>query len=339
MLSHYTVYTGGIFNEICKDKTFYKFLNDNLIHYDFEYALGLNTDIIKFNPIRECSEGGLYFCEESEAYRFWESCGTKVAIVKIPDDALVYIEQYKFKADKIILTDIMDFDEAPDKLWISIFDEEKDINVFKYIRNQTPDMCNIVVNGFGENLQYVNNQTEELCTLAIKQDGLNLDYVDDKFITDELCTSAVQNNGLALQYVPSKLKTHEICSLAIRQKGWAIEFVEKQTEELCRLAILSDNKPSAFMHIKTRYQTEELCKLAVQMDGLNLDYVKNQTPEICTLVVQQNGLALQYVKNQTLDICTLALKQNSNALMYINLFPNLKYLIIMIAIFLYFAFW
>lgn len=68
--------SGSIFNKIYKDTRFYKVLNDNLIHHNFEYKVGLNIDT-----------GGFNFCEEVNIRMHMWHHGRKFAHVTIPDDA------------------------------------------------------------------------------------------------------------------------------------------------------------------------------------------------------------------------------------------------------------
>lgn len=48
-----------MFNKLYKETKFYKFLNDDLTHHNFQYKIGLNIDIKPFNPTYLCSNGGL----------------------------------------------------------------------------------------------------------------------------------------------------------------------------------------------------------------------------------------------------------------------------------------
>lgn len=86
---------------------FYTVLSDDLCHNGFRYKLGLNTDINKFNPSGSCTQGGLYFTNIQNLLKFM-SYGSKIGIVTVPDDAKVYVENDKFKADKIILTKLIE---------------------------------------------------------------------------------------------------------------------------------------------------------------------------------------------------------------------------------------
>ena len=82
--------------------TFYKFLNKELNHYGFQYDMGLNVDTETFNPTGECRPGGIYFSSIQHLLRYY-SHGSVIGIIEVPDDAKVYIEAKKFKADMIII--------------------------------------------------------------------------------------------------------------------------------------------------------------------------------------------------------------------------------------------
>jgi hypothetical protein len=101
---------------------------------------------------------------------------------------------------------------------------------------------------------------------------------------------------------------------AVKQNGHFLEYIEKQTPELCRLAIQQDSVCIAYV----KEQTPELCLEAVKDDGYNLKYVKEQTPEICMSAVKQEPLSLRFVNVQTPDVCIAAIKRNVEA------FKNVK---------------
>lgn len=207
-----SILTGSKFNEIYKGLKFYKFLNDELNHRGFRYGLGLNVDSIPFNPTNQCSAGGLYFCKDSDCHLHCMCYGNKLALVRIPDDAKVYVEYCKFKADKLIIDDITDFHNVSDDFWINIL--QKNGHALKHIKIQTEKLCKSAVQQNGLALQYVKDQTIEICKLAIQQDGRALQYVNKEFQI-ELCKLAVYEYGLALHYI--KEPTGEIRILVTRQ--------------------------------------------------------------------------------------------------------------------------
>ena len=161
--------TGTLFNKLNGDTKIYKVLDDNLCHNNVQYKIGLNI----FNPSGECQSSGLNFYEEAFLFENINH-GEKIAIVEILDDAIVYVENNKFKADKIFISNIIllkDFDKFTD-----------------------PVFCKLAVQKHGLALQYVLEQTKELCTIAIQQNSLALQYVLKQ--TEELCTLARQRKAV-----------------------------------------------------------------------------------------------------------------------------------------------
>src|SRR5579872_6169715 len=100
------IFTGSQFNKIFKGVKFVKLTNANEIHNSYQFKDGLNIDNIPFKPIGECEPGGIYFIIDSEIKKwiyYSQQVMTHVRIVNIPNSAKVYVEDGKFKADKLIL--------------------------------------------------------------------------------------------------------------------------------------------------------------------------------------------------------------------------------------------
>ncbi len=93
--------SGVDFNQKYNNVEFYKILNEKENHNDFQYKDGLNIDTNEFNT-KECSAGGLYFCEKQYISLYIEY-GIYIRKVSIPNDAKINEEYNKFKADKIVL--------------------------------------------------------------------------------------------------------------------------------------------------------------------------------------------------------------------------------------------
>src|SRR5665647_3648403 len=103
---HHKVLTGRQFNYVFGRYTFVKLTNHREVHNNFGFQTGLNKDYRKFKSRGECSEGGIYFCNINELYKWLDYNGEVMhycRLVTIPDDARVYIESGKFKTDKLIL--------------------------------------------------------------------------------------------------------------------------------------------------------------------------------------------------------------------------------------------
>ena len=288
-----TEYSGTEFNSYHKPKNT-KFLYDNLEHNRFKYRLGLNIDTVQFNTANECSSGGLYFCEESKCHLYFNNYGKKVAFIEIPDDARICVEKDKFKADRLTIKKIREFDNMGDNFWVKIL----------------PHNFNA--------LQYIKKQNKEICTLAVKQNGFALRYVDKSLdlLTEKLCVLAVKQNCFAichLKDIPDSLTESnmlDICLLAVNKNGLALRCVNQ--------------------NLYSELNLLKICIAAVTQNGLALQYVnRNLLTEsdllaICTLAVKQNGLALEYVNNQnssslpTKELCILAVNQNNKAFKFVN---------------------
>jgi len=192
------VYSGEEFNERIKNKKLVKLTTESEIHNNFQFSTGLNIDPIPFNPKKECLPGGFYFCDYDK-FNLYLEYGNKrcvnMRIVTIPDDATVYVELFKYKADKFILS--------------------QPIKIFEHRSNEFEDneLCLELIRQTDSALKYIKYQTEELCLVAVKKNGFALRFVNIQ--TNEICLEAVKENGLALEYVENQ--TEEICSVAIKQ--------------------------------------------------------------------------------------------------------------------------
>jgi len=90
---------------------FYKILNEDLLHNNFQYVEGENIDP---EFISSCSSEGLYFTDLDDIYNFL-LCGKKICKVIIDDDSIVYVrdhwdddlgdsnERRNYKANKITI--------------------------------------------------------------------------------------------------------------------------------------------------------------------------------------------------------------------------------------------
>jgi hypothetical protein len=98
-------YTGAQVNAINTDPLV-KLTNESENHNGFVFATGENCDTMPFRPYGSCSAGGLYFCKKNEVHKWLQYNFTQMHYIRsvtLPDDARVYIEENKMKADKFIL--------------------------------------------------------------------------------------------------------------------------------------------------------------------------------------------------------------------------------------------
>ena len=80
----------------------WKCTNDDECHNGLQYHDGLIIDPLPWNPHGSCSPGGIYYADDEHILKFL-GAHSWVREVTIPDDAKVYAEDSKFKADRVIL--------------------------------------------------------------------------------------------------------------------------------------------------------------------------------------------------------------------------------------------
>lgn len=198
---------GSVFNQNYKNNTFYVFLDKDQQYNSIQYKMGLNICM-------SSTDSQFIFYGDKHHYPF--SIYTqfkrvvKFAYIEIPDDANVFIYDgyIGFVSNKLVITEIIDFDQIPDDVWISI---SKGYNNIQHV------------------LQNIRNQTVELCKLAIEQNIYALRSVKKELFTSEeyseICLFAVKKNGKALRYIHENDVTKEICVQAVKQNEKAIKYV------------------------------------------------------------------------------------------------------------------
>ena len=313
-----TIVFGKEFNEKYKDGKFYLPLHNDLTidHSKHKYQLGENIDASAFGyvPVFQALAPGIRFYEETMLYDGARTIDLtkygKLAFVKISDDAKVCDNKYWFETDKLIVVEIIDFNDMSNEFWLKI--AEKDYKGLQYVKKPTNEICFSAIQKNYSALQYIKEQTDKMCIFAVQKNYNALQYVKEQ--TNEICIEAVKNNGCALQYVEKHLKTKEMCIEAVKNNGRALQHVEKhlQTEEMCFNAVAWCGKNLNYVDD----QTEEICMTAIKRDSNNLQYIRDQTDEECLISVRDNGFTLRFVKKQTPEIVTEALKRHKNAKKY-----------------------
>ena len=267
------LYFGEQFNKACKNHKLYKFLNNDLTCDNFQYKLGPNINPLPFNHDDENAAysraENIHFCRDVECYADWKNYGKKLALIEIPEDAVVNVKYfarsktYSFKTNKIEITEILDFSDVPDEFWIKLL--RHDGTALEYVKKQTKEICEIAVKN-GAALRYVRDQfkTEELCASAVKYNSFELKYVDEQYQSEELCMIAVSSQGSALEYVKEQYKTDKICETAVQRchhDGETLRFVTNQTEKICTLAVWHNSY--AIKYVKDEFKEKVLCEMAL----------------------------------------------------------------------------
>ncbi len=106
------IITGRQLNELLDGMPLLKFMNDNDTHYSMQYVTCHNLDILTFKGSGECSKGGLYVIMLTQFDMFYDHYGNYVRKVIIDPNALVYVENNKFKCDNIFLKERVEKDLA-----------------------------------------------------------------------------------------------------------------------------------------------------------------------------------------------------------------------------------
>lgn len=230
------IFSGVEFNEEYAGKKFVKLTNFKENHHGFQYVDGLNIDTQRFNPNIECF-GGIYFCEEKEICRWLEiPMGPLVykRQVIIPPDAIVCVEENKFKTNKIILGQrnkiseeifLQAIENPPFLLPISLRHIPEKIKTEKFYIE--------LVKRNGLYLGMIpkkHRKNENIYMTAIKQNGEAINFISESLRTKPLFLIAIKNNGLALAYIPKKLRTYDICAAAIRNNPHAQIYVPGRNE-------------------------------------------------------------------------------------------------------------
>ena len=174
---------------------YYRLTNEDETHHGLTYRDGLNEDPIAFNPEGQCRPGGMYFFSKEQLPNFHRFCFfiKYVRKVTFPDDARIYSEEGKYKANKFILG-------PRKKFYLDDF--------------FSLEICLAAVKESGDALWCVKQQTPEICLAAVQQNGLALEYVREQ--TPEICLAAVKENGYALEYVKDQTREIRLAAERVR---------------------------------------------------------------------------------------------------------------------------
>jgi hypothetical protein len=217
-----------------KHKRLVKVLYPTLKHYNFQYQEGLNIDHLPFNPSSQCSPGGLYFCEFNDV-ALYISYDFLIADVTLPDDARVYKEAFKYKADKIILSNIRPVQELTE--WqdpsFQLAIVKKDVDAIKYITQPSHEVQLAAVKQYGHAIKYITNPSNELQLAAVKQYGAAIRWITNP--SHEVQLAAVKQNGYAIQFITNPSK--EVQLAAVKQYGDAIKWIKHPSHEVQLAAV------------------------------------------------------------------------------------------------------
>jgi hypothetical protein len=209
--------TGEQFNDKYRDHKFVKLTNKSEYHNDFQFQTGLNIDHIPFNPVGKCSAGGIYFTDINK-YLLWltYSCQPMhwTRDVIIPNDAQVYVENNKFKCDRIILGVRQPINWSDGKICKQAVRQKP--SALRWVTDQTNEICKSAIKRNGYALRYVINQTNDICILAVKANGYALQYVKNQ--TDDIYAH-LQFDEMDVRYNTSKIRQMIYANLQLIEIG------------------------------------------------------------------------------------------------------------------------
>lgn len=234
--------SGKQINDTSYNEIFHKCLNDTMNHNHYVYNIGLNTDTVDFNPHGKCSGGGLYVTNRQNIHKFLHY-GPMIGNIIIPDDARCYLEEDRFKCDKLIL----EFTE-----------QIKEHDIFRYMTNDI-DYCIQMVKTNSCLIKYIDKHILEnnviICIEAVKKCGFSIQYIDDDILRNNIniCFEAVKSVGNSIKYIDKQILSNnvQICVEAVKQNGEAIQYVSND--------ILFDNI--------------DICVEAIKQNKLNMSYI------------------------------------------------------------------
>jgi len=195
-------------------KHWVKVLREDLTHYGFTFTLNeVNTDPVPWYPGGSCEAGGFYFTTPEHLPKYL-NFGDRIATVTLPEDTPLYADPNgdKWKAPRIILTDIFEFKDHP-----LFLDPQFVVQAVYY-----------------DSSMIKNAQREHLLNPNFLKDCIDSNpYVisflpSEHMMTDELYLLAVRKNGLVLRHIPVGRRTMEICFAAINKEPRAWSYVPSE---------------------------------------------------------------------------------------------------------------
>jgi hypothetical protein len=306
--------SGKEFNEIFKDRIFCKFLNNNLRNRHFQYvekSLNINTD--KFLPSGKCLGGGLYFFDFIYFEEYSYDYGNRISIVTIPNDARVYIEEKKIKADKIYLSETYKVD-----------------NIFNYLewleknkKNEICDMNKIIQEITALNIDLLNFVDEKYKTykfylyLATKYYRYNIFCcIPKKYLTYKFYKNVVKEIPQHIFNIPKRFKKRPLWVLSLRQSFCHIRNIPTKYLDynfyIDSIKLSEDS--SSLSYVPDKYRDLNMCLISIKSNSHNYVYVSDvlKTQENLIKFVKNNPYTIDHIeeKYKTYELCLLLVKND-----------------------------
>lgn len=329
---------GTDFNNIMGDITLIKLLNKN-----HRYINGINT----------CEK---ILCHQKYmTHHYIKNRQLKLcayAIIKIPSNAYVTINDHSFTTDRAIF-DIHSIDELD-----ILYDKEyceKMVNcngkmikyikcqtypicysalisnklLFKYIIDQSTNtnksiigvssheyekLCLDLVMTFDDGLKLIKNQTKNIILSAIEIFPESIIYIDSKLISYELYLDIVNKNGLALQYIPPNYRTNELLMCALMNNCKAIKYIDTITDEMKDYIII--NSPSCIKYLNNL--SEDQCNKLLDVNPYYAKFINNPPNSIKNRMIAIKPEYAVLFDNATEEELIAAVQKNENIFLRIE---------------------
>jgi len=293
------------------DGKYYRFLAKAMIHHGYQWREGLNEDVHPFNTNRECGQGGLYFCEESEINQ-WHTYGELVADVTLPADAKVCHYYYKSKANKVIISNIRSVwelgREIPEFMHMLLnsnrqvpdgymapelqraFNEKKFMKrrirriddesqkLFEDLLEKNPEFWRTVFHSFPLYYLRCQNKTQEMANyLSYKSGyGVSLNDIPAEHRTPEVIAACIEADSSNYRYAPQDEK--QSWELVHRSSRF-IEYVLEPTREMIDYVV--DTEPTNIRGVSVEFVTEDdFLKCVPKLDKWDANGMARRMPRL-----------------------------------------------------------
>jgi hypothetical protein len=273
--------------------------------------LNINTD--KFLPSGKCLGGGLYFFDFVYIEDYLDHYGERISIVKIPNDARVYIEEKKIKADKIYLEETHKFGERFNFLnWLEMNKKNETCNMDKIIQEITA--LNINLLNFVEEKYKTYKFYLYLATKYYRHDIFNL--IPKKYLTYNFYKKVIKEIPNHLFNIPKRFKKRSIYILSLRQSFFHIRSIPNKYLDynfyIDSIKMTEDS--SSLSYVPGEYRDLNMCLISIKSNSHNYIYVLDElkTQENIIKFVKNNPYTIDYIEERfkTYELCLLLVKND-----------------------------
>ena len=221
------------------NKTYYKVMSNTLRHRGFQYSFD-DLNILKgvFDPNPLNLSNGLYFCDLNDVYRWFHLHPQGIVCeITLPEEAIVYKQDRKYKTDRMYIKNPMDFEDfvVKHKLSKSVLKNNK----LKYFSNHDK----VIVDAINKNISIIyldksEPNYESYIMLALEKRGINLQHIKNP--SHDMIMSAVKQNGKSIKYVKPNDLTYDMIMCAVKQNGNALKNLNHMKIAQCKEYLSSE---------------------------------------------------------------------------------------------------